>query len=282
MISALQYEPLLCVYSLTSSSITRLLCWDPVFTWFVVAVWVLWWHFKALGAGAVTDYTPLALDILPSPRGRILLFHFLPEPTLGAVSSTQGPWYCRALPTLCQTCPLSKDVTSVFLLPSFPGPISSILVNRYGSRPVVMFGGLLCGVGMISAAFCTSILQLYVCVGFITGENKPPPSPPCMRLPGAPTAGHCVHQHKHKAGEIESLWDKNLVGQRPSLSMLQMNFSKENIPCSVFLAGILCGIQAGLGAGDGGHQCPQLSLKQTQLDCALPWAKQVLLGTRCD
>ncbi|KAI1234551.1 hypothetical protein IHE44_0003607 [Lamprotornis superbus] len=49
------------------------------------------------------------------------------------------------------------------------GPISSILVNRYGSRPVVMLGGLLCGVGMISAAFCTSILQLYICVGFITG-----------------------------------------------------------------------------------------------------------------
>ncbi|XP_066051633.1 monocarboxylate transporter 2-like isoform X2 [Chamaea fasciata] len=49
------------------------------------------------------------------------------------------------------------------------GPISSILVSRYGSRPVVMFGGLLCGVGMISAAFCTSILQLYLCVGFITG-----------------------------------------------------------------------------------------------------------------
>ncbi|RLV99666.1 hypothetical protein DV515_00009587 [Chloebia gouldiae] len=52
------------------------------------------------------------------------------------------------------------------------GPISSILVNRYGSRPVVMFGGLLCGVGMISAAFCTSILQLYICVGFITALRK--------------------------------------------------------------------------------------------------------------
>ncbi|XP_009870763.1 PREDICTED: monocarboxylate transporter 2-like, partial [Apaloderma vittatum] len=49
------------------------------------------------------------------------------------------------------------------------GPISSILVNHYGSRPVVMFGGLLCGIGMVSAAFCNSILQLYICVGFITG-----------------------------------------------------------------------------------------------------------------
>ncbi|KAM6470890.1 monocarboxylate transporter 2-like isoform 2-T2 [Liasis olivaceus] len=49
------------------------------------------------------------------------------------------------------------------------GPISSILVNRFGSRPVVIFGGLLCGIGMVSAAFCTSIFQLYICAGFITG-----------------------------------------------------------------------------------------------------------------
>ncbi|NXS11032.1 MOT2 protein, partial [Neodrepanis coruscans] len=61
-------------------------------------------------------------------------------------------------------------ISSIMLATTYgAGPISSILVNRYGSRPVVMFGGLLCGVGMISAAFCTSILQLYVCVGFITG-----------------------------------------------------------------------------------------------------------------
>lgn len=49
------------------------------------------------------------------------------------------------------------------------GPISSILVTRYGSRPVVMVGGLLCGLGMISASFCTNIYQLYACAGFITG-----------------------------------------------------------------------------------------------------------------
>ncbi|XP_077781183.1 monocarboxylate transporter 2-like isoform X1 [Podarcis muralis] len=49
------------------------------------------------------------------------------------------------------------------------GPISSILVNRYGSRPVVILGGLLCGIGMVSASFCTSIFQLYLCAGLITG-----------------------------------------------------------------------------------------------------------------
>ncbi|NXD71264.1 MOT2 protein, partial [Eolophus roseicapillus] len=61
-------------------------------------------------------------------------------------------------------------VSSIMLATTYgAGPISSILVNRYGSRPVVMFGGLLCGIGMVSAAFCTSIVQLYICVGFITG-----------------------------------------------------------------------------------------------------------------
>uniref|UniRef100_A0A8C6V1Z6 Solute carrier family 16 member 7 n=1 Tax=Neogobius melanostomus TaxID=47308 RepID=A0A8C6V1Z6_9GOBI len=49
------------------------------------------------------------------------------------------------------------------------GPISSILVNRYGSRPVVMVGGLLVGLGMVLASFGTSIIHLYLCVGVIGG-----------------------------------------------------------------------------------------------------------------
>lgn len=81
------------------------------------------------------------------------------------------------------------------------------------------------------------------------------------------------------------------MGQGPSLSMFQMSFSKEHVPCSAPCSclDILCGIQAGLyslqpsalgqGAGDSGHQCPQLPLKQTQADCALPWARHVLLDT---
>lgn len=49
------------------------------------------------------------------------------------------------------------------------GPISSILVNTYGCRPIVMMGGCLCAVGMISASFCTSVVQLYLCIGVIGG-----------------------------------------------------------------------------------------------------------------
>ncbi|XP_061663091.1 monocarboxylate transporter 2-like [Syngnathoides biaculeatus] len=49
------------------------------------------------------------------------------------------------------------------------GPISSILVNTYGCRPIVMIGGCLCAVGMTLASFCNSVVQLYLCIGVIGG-----------------------------------------------------------------------------------------------------------------
>ncbi|XP_062396762.1 monocarboxylate transporter 1b [Sardina pilchardus] len=49
------------------------------------------------------------------------------------------------------------------------GPISSILVNKYGSRPVMMFGGFLSGCGLVAASFCNTVEGLYFCVGVIGG-----------------------------------------------------------------------------------------------------------------
>ncbi|KAG9259505.1 monocarboxylate transporter 3 [Astyanax mexicanus] len=49
------------------------------------------------------------------------------------------------------------------------GPVSSIMVNRYGCRPVMLFGGLLASAGMIGASFTTNIIQLYLTAGVITG-----------------------------------------------------------------------------------------------------------------
>nr|XP_033815433.1 monocarboxylate transporter 2 [Geotrypetes seraphini]XP_033815434.1 monocarboxylate transporter 2 [Geotrypetes seraphini]XP_033815435.1 monocarboxylate transporter 2 [Geotrypetes seraphini]XP_033815436.1 monocarboxylate transporter 2 [Geotrypetes seraphini]XP_033815437.1 monocarboxylate transporter 2 [Geotrypetes seraphini]XP_033815438.1 monocarboxylate transporter 2 [Geotrypetes seraphini]XP_033815439.1 monocarboxylate transporter 2 [Geotrypetes seraphini]XP_033815440.1 monocarboxylate t len=61
-------------------------------------------------------------------------------------------------------------ISSIMLAVMYAGgPISSILVNKYGSRPVVIAGGFLCSSGMIAASFCTSVVQLYVCIGFIGG-----------------------------------------------------------------------------------------------------------------
>ncbi|XP_063153491.1 monocarboxylate transporter 1 [Candoia aspera] len=49
------------------------------------------------------------------------------------------------------------------------GPVSSILVNKYGSRPVMIAGGCLSGCGLIAASFCNTVEELYFCVGVVGG-----------------------------------------------------------------------------------------------------------------
>ncbi|KAM6898479.1 monocarboxylate transporter 4 [Lycodopsis pacificus] len=49
------------------------------------------------------------------------------------------------------------------------GPVCSVLVNRFGCRPVMMVGGLFASLGMILASFATSIIHIYLCAGVITG-----------------------------------------------------------------------------------------------------------------
>ncbi|XP_029911588.1 monocarboxylate transporter 2 [Myripristis murdjan] len=61
-------------------------------------------------------------------------------------------------------------VSSIMLAAMYAGgPVSSILVNRYGSRPVVMLGGLMVGIAMVTASFGKSIMHIYLCVGVIGG-----------------------------------------------------------------------------------------------------------------
>ncbi|CAJ1051436.1 monocarboxylate transporter 2-like [Xyrichtys novacula] len=61
-------------------------------------------------------------------------------------------------------------ISSIMLAAMYAGgPVSSAMVNRFGSRPIVMLGGLLCGVSMITASFGTSIIYLYFCIGVIGG-----------------------------------------------------------------------------------------------------------------
>ncbi|XP_034552338.1 monocarboxylate transporter 2-like [Notolabrus celidotus] len=61
-------------------------------------------------------------------------------------------------------------VSSVMLASMYAGgPVSSILVNRYGSRPVVMVGGVMVSAAMVIASFGKTIIHLYLCVGVIGG-----------------------------------------------------------------------------------------------------------------
>ncbi|XP_060898317.1 monocarboxylate transporter 2-like [Labrus mixtus] len=61
-------------------------------------------------------------------------------------------------------------ISSIMLAAMYAGgPVSSAMVNRFGSRPVVIVGGLMCGVSMVTASFGTSIIYLYFCIGVIGG-----------------------------------------------------------------------------------------------------------------
>ncbi|KAL4660307.1 monocarboxylate transporter 2-like isoform X1 [Arapaima gigas] len=61
-------------------------------------------------------------------------------------------------------------ISSIMLAVMYAGgPISSILVNKYGCRPIMIMGGFLCALGMISASFCNNVLELYICIGVIGG-----------------------------------------------------------------------------------------------------------------
>ncbi|XP_067096455.1 monocarboxylate transporter 1-like [Osmerus mordax] len=61
-------------------------------------------------------------------------------------------------------------ISSIMLAVMYAGgPVSSILVNKFGSRPVIMVGGCLSGSGLIAASFCNSVEQLYFFIGVVGG-----------------------------------------------------------------------------------------------------------------
>ncbi|XP_056628110.1 monocarboxylate transporter 6 [Triplophysa dalaica] len=49
------------------------------------------------------------------------------------------------------------------------GPLCSVLVERFGCRATVIFGGVLSGVGMAASSFSNSMVELYITTGLITG-----------------------------------------------------------------------------------------------------------------
>ncbi|XP_047428128.1 solute carrier family 16 member 6b [Mugil cephalus] len=52
---------------------------------------------------------------------------------------------------------------------TFTAPLSTMLSNRFGYRPVVMMGGFLISLGTITSAFTNSINEMYITIGFVSG-----------------------------------------------------------------------------------------------------------------
>ncbi|XP_072339603.1 monocarboxylate transporter 7-like isoform X1 [Scyliorhinus torazame] len=51
----------------------------------------------------------------------------------------------------------------------FTAPLSTILSNHFGYRPVVMLGGLLVSMGMVAASFAQAIVEMYLAIGVVSG-----------------------------------------------------------------------------------------------------------------
>lgn len=61
-------------------------------------------------------------------------------------------------------------ISSIMLAVMYAGgPISSILVNKFGSRPIIILGGCLAGLGLVIASFCNTVEQLYLFIGVVGG-----------------------------------------------------------------------------------------------------------------
>ena len=53
------------------------------------------------------------------------------------------------------------------------GPISSMLTNKYGCRPVIMLGGVISSIGLSISYFAPSIYYLFFTFGALAGKNRP-------------------------------------------------------------------------------------------------------------
>jgi len=53
----------------------------------------------------------------------------------------------------------------------FPtAPLSTVMSNRFGYRPVVMLGGFLISLGTITTAFTKTITEMYITMGVVAGK----------------------------------------------------------------------------------------------------------------
>ena len=67
-------------------------------------------------------------------------------------------------------------------------PVEGYLVDRFGPRPVVLVGGLFCGIGWIMNSFADSLMLLYVGGGQRSAPCRLPARSLAMRSNGFPIA----------------------------------------------------------------------------------------------
>ncbi|KAJ0069586.1 hypothetical protein NL108_010416 [Boleophthalmus pectinirostris] len=89
--------------------------------------------------------------------------------TFGVIKSF-GVFYVEIHRYFDTTATTVSWITSITLATiHVSGPLSSALSARFGHRSIVMIGGLLCSIGVISGSFARNLLELYLTTGFLNG-----------------------------------------------------------------------------------------------------------------
>ncbi|KAK7891377.1 hypothetical protein WMY93_023340 [Mugilogobius chulae] len=89
--------------------------------------------------------------------------------TLGVIKSF-GVLYVEIHHYFDTTATTASWVTSIAVATvHVASPLASALSARFGHRLIVMIGGLICSIGVITGSFARNMLELYLTVGFLNG-----------------------------------------------------------------------------------------------------------------
>ncbi|XP_078389887.1 monocarboxylate transporter 13-like [Cetorhinus maximus] len=100
----------------------------------------------------------------------IVLAGFLNNCLLVGITRSFGVFFIQFTQYFRETSSHVSWITSIAMaMQQFASPVGSVFGMHYGARPVVMVGGVLASLGMLTASFGQSLLHLYLSIGLLTG-----------------------------------------------------------------------------------------------------------------
>ncbi|XP_067879621.1 monocarboxylate transporter 13-like [Heterodontus francisci] len=100
----------------------------------------------------------------------IVLAGFLSNCLLVGVTRSFGVFFVYFTRYFQESSSRVSWITSIAMATQqFASPVGSVFGTHYGARPVVMVGGVLASLGMLTASFGQSLLHMYLSIGLLTG-----------------------------------------------------------------------------------------------------------------
>ncbi|XP_067828350.1 monocarboxylate transporter 13-like [Heptranchias perlo] len=100
----------------------------------------------------------------------VVLAGFLNNSLLVGVTRSLGVFFTHFTEYFQESSSRVSWITSIAMATQqFASPVGSVFGTHYGARPVVMVGGVLASLGMLTASFGKSLLHMYLSMGLLTG-----------------------------------------------------------------------------------------------------------------